>query len=70
MITADEHDDETRRPLGLMLLAGLYLFFFLLSASTFGHPFPLFGHIFTGIAAKSLVLADSLACLYLFIGVV
>jgi hypothetical protein len=69
MITADEHDDEMRRPLGLILLAGLYLFFFLLTASTFGHPFPFLGHIFTGTAAKAIVMVDSLACLYLFMGV-
>lgn len=69
MITVDEHDDEVRRPLGITLLAGLYLFFFILSASTFGHPFPFFGHIHTGFAAKALVLADSLVCLYLFLGV-
>lgn len=69
MITVDEHDDEMRRPLGITLLAGLYLFFFILSASTFGHPFPFFGHIHTGIAAKALVLADSLVCLYLFLGI-
>ncbi|GFE58212.1 hypothetical protein [Geobacter sp. AOG1] len=69
MITVEEHDDEMRRPLGLTLLAGLYLFFFILSASTFGHPFPLLGHIYTGFAAKALVLSDSLVCLYLFMGV-
>ena len=68
MITVEEHDDEMRRPLGLTLLAGLYLFFFLLSASTFGYPFPFLGHIHTGIVAKTLVLTDSLVCLYLFIG--
>ena len=69
MITVEEHDDEMRRPLGLTLLAGLYLFFFLLSASTFGYPFPFLGHILTGTVAKTLVLTDSLVCLYLFLGV-
>lgn len=69
MITVDEHDDEIRRPLGLTLLAGLYLFFFLLSASTFGYPFPFLGHIHNGSIAKALVLTDSLICLYLFLGV-
>ncbi|RII27964.1 MAG: hypothetical protein CXR31_05385 [Geobacter sp.] len=69
MITVDEHDDEMRRPLGLTLLAGLYLFFFLLSASTFGYPFPFLGQIHNGIIAKALILADSLICLYLFLGV-
>ncbi len=69
MITVEEHDDEMRRPLGLTLLAGLYLFFFLLSASTFGYPFPFLGQILTGTVAKTLVLTDSLVCLYLFLGV-
>ena len=69
MITVEEHDDEMRRPLGLTLLAGLYLFFFLLSASTFGYPFPFLGHILTGTVAKTLVLMDSLVCLYLVLGV-
>lgn len=55
--------------MGLTLLAGLYLFFFLVSASTFGNPFPFLGTIYTGTAAKSLVLADSLATLYLFLGI-
>lgn len=68
MIDANEHD-EIRRPLGLNLLAGLYLFFFLMSASTFGNPFPFLGHIHEGSPAKALVLADSLICLYLFLGI-
>ncbi len=66
MIDADEN--EVRRPLGLNLLAGLYLFFFLVSSSTFGNPFPFFGHIHEGTWAKVLVFADSLVCLYLFLG--
>lgn len=64
---ADEHN-EIRRPLGLSLLAGLYLFFFLVSASTFGNPFPFLGKIYAGTPAKALVLIDSLFCLYLFLG--
>lgn len=67
MIDADEN--EIRRPLGLNLLAGLYLFFFLVSASTFGNPFPFLGHIYEGTWAKVLVFADSLVCLYLFMGI-
>lgn len=64
-------DDQStlRRPLGITLLAALYLFFLLVSASTFGNPFPFFGRIYFGIAAKVLVLTDSLFCLYLFLGV-
>jgi hypothetical protein len=64
---ADE--SEIRRPLGLSLLAGLYLFFFLVSASTFGNPYPCLGHIYEGMPAKALVFVDSLVCLYLFIGI-
>ena len=65
----DANDCETRRPLGMNLLSGLYLFFFLVSASTYGHPFPFLGHIYEGTTAKFLVFADSIACLYLFLGV-
>jgi len=68
MTNADEHD-EVHRPLGLNLLAGLYLFFFLVSASTFGNPFPFLGKVYLGGAAKALVFVDSLLCLYLFIGI-
>ena len=65
----DTDDDDVRRPLGLNLLAGLYLFFFLVSASTFGNPFPFLGKIYLGSAAKALVFFDSLFCLYLFLGI-
>jgi hypothetical protein len=61
-------DGPARRPLGLVLLGGLYLFFFLLTMSTFGHPFPFMGTILQGRAAEALVFADSMACLYLFLG--
>lgn len=66
---SDVDESEIRRPMGLNLLAGLYLFFFLVSASTFGNPFPFLGHIYEGTAAKALVFADSLVCLYLFLGI-
>ena len=58
------HDDTSRRPLGLVLLGGLYLFFFLLTMSTFGHPFPFMGTILQGKPAEALVfgnLADPLS---------
>lgn len=65
-----EHDDiDEQRPLGLTLLTGLYLFFFLVSASTYGNPFPLMGSIYTGTPANVVVLIDSLVCLYLFMGI-
>lgn len=63
-----EQDCEQPRPLGMVLLGGLYLFFFLLTMSTYGHPFPFLGRIFTGKPAELLVFLDSMACLYLFLG--
>lgn len=63
-----DNDNEERRPLGIVLLGGLYLFFFMLTMSTFGHPFPLLGTIYQGRAAETLVFVDSLICLYLFLG--
>lgn len=65
----DSDDNALYRPLGLNLLAGLYLFFFLLSASTYGNPFPFIGTIYQGVPAKALVFIDSLVCLYLFLGI-
>jgi len=67
MTDADEH--EVRRPFGLTLLAGLYLFFLLLSISTYGNPFPFMGNIYQGIPARVLVFFDSLICIYLLIGI-
>lgn len=64
----ETEDNEIRRPLGLTLLTGLYLFFFLVSASTFGNPFPFMGKIYQQNPAKLLVFIDSLMCLYLFLG--
>ncbi len=68
MVEIDNDEHEQRRPLGMVLLGGLYLFFFLLTVSTFGHPFPFFGTIYQGRAAEILVFVDSLICLYLFLG--
>jgi len=65
----DAEDSENRRPFGLTLLTGLYLFFFLLSISTYGNPFPFMGKIYQGTPAKVLVFFDSLLCIYLFIGI-
>ena len=64
-----DNDDDQKRPLGIVLLGGLYLFFFMLTMSTFGHPFPLMGTVFTGRTAETIVFADSLICLYLFLGI-
>jgi hypothetical protein len=62
------HDNEHRRPAALVLLGGLYLFFFLLTMSTFGHPFPFMGTILRGKPAEAMVFVDSMICLYLFLG--
>ncbi|MSN25466.1 MAG: hypothetical protein GJV46_06290 [Geobacter sp.] len=69
MVEIDNDDEhEQRRPVGMVLLGGLYLFFFMLTISTYGHPFPFFGVIYQGKMAEYLVFADSLVCLYLFLG--
>jgi len=67
--SADSGDASEQRPLGVTLLAGLYLFFFLVSASTYGNPFPFLGNIYTGIPARVLAIVDCLVCLYLFLGI-
>lgn len=64
-----DHENEHRRPLGMVLLGGLYLFFFMLTMSTFGHPFPFLGAIHLGRMAEALVFIDSMICLYLFLGI-
>lgn len=70
MEDSDIHDEqELRRPLPMILLGGLYLFFFLLTVSTYGHPAPFLGTIYQGTAAGIVVFLDSLFCLYLFLGV-
>lgn len=69
MEDSDIHNEhELRRPLGITLLGGLYLFFFMLTVSSYGHPIPFFGTIYHGRAADLLVFFDSLICLYLFLG--
>ena len=65
----DAEDNESKRPFGLTLLTGLYFFFFLLSMSTYGNPFPFMGTIYQNTPAKVLVFLDSLVCVYLFIGI-
>lgn len=63
-----ENGEELRRPLSITLLGGLYLFFFMLTVSSYGHPIPFFGTIYQGRSSEILVLFDSLVCLYLFLG--
>lgn len=64
-----DQENEHRRPLGMVLLGGLYLFFFMLTMSTFGHPFPFMGAVHFGRMAEALVFIDSIICLYLFLGI-
>lgn len=69
MEDSDIHNEQDlRRPLVITLLGGLYLFFFMLSASSYGQPIPFFGTIYHGKTAGVLVFFDSLICLYLFLG--
>lgn len=51
------------------IAAAVYLFSFLFAASSYGDPFPLMGRFYAGRAAEALVLADSIASLYLLIGI-
>lgn len=66
--TNSDNEHELRRPLGITLLGGLYLFFFMLTVSSYGHPLPFFGTIRHGMTSNVLVFVDSLICLYLFLG--
>jgi hypothetical protein len=63
-----QSEQELRRPLGMTLLGGLYLFFFMLTVTSYGQPIPFFGVIYHGRIAEALVLFDSLISLYLFLG--
>lgn len=64
----DDDQENERRPLPMVLLGGLYLFFLMLTMSTFGHPYPLLGTILQGRSAEVMVFVDSIICLYLFLG--
>ena len=69
MEDSDIHNEHgLRRPLAITLLGGLYLFFFLLTVSSYGQPIPFFGTIYQGTTAAVLVFVDSLVCLSLFLG--
>jgi hypothetical protein len=57
------------RPFALVLIAAIYLFSLLLAVSNYGYPFPFLGRIYLGGAGEWLVLADSIICLYLVIGI-
>ncbi|MDD2273631.1 MAG: hypothetical protein PHP95_02445 [Desulfuromonadaceae bacterium] len=69
MEDSDIHNEnELKRPLGMTLLGGLYLFFFILTVSSYGQPTPFMGTIYYGTKAGVLVFFDSILCLYLFLG--
>jgi hydrogenase-4 membrane subunit HyfE len=50
-------------------LAGVYLFSFLVAATSYRDPFPLFGSFYSGRGGEALVLADALVSLYLCLGI-
>lgn len=62
-------ETDIRRPLGLTLLTGLYLFFFLVTLSTYGKPLPFLGRVYESGPARIIIFLDSLVCLYLFLGI-
>lgn len=53
----------------MTLLGGVYLFFFMLTVSSYGQPVPVLGTIYHGTPAAVLVFIDSLISLYLFLGI-
>jgi hypothetical protein len=62
-------EQTASRPFALVLIAAIYLFSLLLAASNYGSPFPFLGRLYLGGAGEWLVLADSIICLYLVLGI-
>lgn len=62
-------DENAPRPLALHIVAAIYLFSLLLALSSYGDPFPFLGRFYSGGAGQVLVFADSMICLYLFLGI-
>jgi len=62
-------EQTANRPFALVLIAAIYLFSLLLAASNYGLPFPFLGRLYLGGAGEWLVLADSISCLYLVLGI-
>jgi len=62
-------EESAPRPHALHVIAAIYLFALLLAVTSYGHPFPFLGRFYSGAAGEWLVFADSLICLYLFLGV-
>jgi len=61
-------EDEQARPQALIMLTGLYLFLLLVSIGSYGQPIALFGLMLEDTAARIFIAANSLCCLYLFLG--
>jgi hypothetical protein len=57
-------------PFGLAALAMVYLFFLLLSASSYGEPFVFMGRIYAGKPAQAMVVFDTVMSMYLVLGIV
>lgn len=62
-------DESAPRPLALHIIAAVYLCSLLLALSSYGLPFPFMGRFYSGGAGEWLVFADSMVCLYIFLGV-
>lgn len=69
MLATDQlPEDEQARPQALIMLTGLYLFLLLVSIGSYGQPIALFGLMLEDTAARTFIAANSLCCLYLFLG--
>lgn len=62
-------DEVQPRSQALVMLTGLYLFLLLMTVMSYGQPVPLFGQILEGLAGRIYIIADSIVCLYLFLGI-
>jgi hypothetical protein len=69
-MTEELPDTEEYRPRSqaLVMLTGLYLFLLLMTVMSYGQPVPLFGFLLEGTSARIFIMADSLVCLHLFLG--
>lgn len=69
-MTEDLPDSEEVQPRSqvMIMLTGLYLFLLLMTIMSYGQPVPFFGQILENRAGQFFIVLDSLACLYLFLG--
>jgi len=63
-----ETGEAPPRSQAMVMLTGLYLFLLLMTVMSYGQPVPVFGRILEGSYSRYFIIADSLVCLYLFIG--